>query len=119
MAKDFDDLTAWRESGIRAVVKDEINQRLGVSQDSADDYTSHVQRLITQRIDEYHASHEDEKPNDDYDVEVLKRIFQRYPKSIIWMLSGLLIGIGTGRPFLVVGIYGAILAFGWLVRSDT
>lgn len=90
--------------------------------DSREDLMKWVDRRIHQFIDEYHIrritkSIEDDEDVDDEDVETLKRIFQKYPKSFIWMVSGVLLGMGIGHLFAVVGAWGSLLAIGWLLKS--
>lgn len=53
----------------------------------------------------------------DEDVEFFKRLYQKYPKSIMWLVFGLILGIGVGHPFAFLGTWGSMLAVGWFLKE--
>ncbi len=98
MAKDLDQAEKWTAEGIRTLARLEI------------------QKYFDEEKYE-NGSDDEERTQDDEDTEFLKMLMQRYPKSLIWMVSGLFLGIGTGWLFSFIGGWGSLLAIGWLLKS--
>ena len=100
MAKDIEagPTAQWSERGIRYLARDEIKKYFDEEkyEDGSDD---------------------EERTPDELDEEFMKMLMRRYPKSLIWMISGLFLGIGTGWLFSFIGGWGSLLAIGWLLKS--
>ena len=62
-----------------------------------------------------------ENPQPTEDEQVWRNIMafvKKYPKSVLWMLSGILVGLGTGYFMACTGAWGTVLTFGWLMKEN-
>ncbi len=103
-----------------ALMKEVETLILKVTSEMNDSLKAWVQATINHRLDEMKRaeSEQEEVTEDEQMWQNLVAFVKKYPKSCLWMLSGFLVGLGSGYTLACTGAWGTVLVIVWAMKSE-